>query len=98
MTGPVYDFVIIGSGASGGVLAHNLHKSGAKCLLIEAGKFFRKETFPRTEADYTSQLFWGGGIEFDASGKMAYLRAKCVGGTTVVNQALFDRFDEAAFS
>jgi choline dehydrogenase-like flavoprotein len=98
MSDTIYDFVIIGSGASGGVMAHNLHKSGAKCLLIEAGKFFRKETFPRSEADYTSQLFWGGGIEFDASGKMAYLRAKCVGGTTVVNQALFDRFDEPAFS
>lgn len=93
-----YDFIIIGSGASGGVLAHNLNKAGAKCLLVEAGKFFRKETFPKTEADYTSQLFWGGGIEFDASGKMAYLRAKCVGGTTIVNQCLLDRFDEVAFS
>jgi choline dehydrogenase-like flavoprotein len=61
-----YDFIIIGSGASGGVLAHNLHiNQELKCYLLEAGKFFRKETFPKTEADYTSQLFWGGGIEFD---------------------------------
>lgn len=94
----VYDFIIVGSGASGGVLAHNLNKSGASCLLVEAGKFFRKDTFPKTEFDYTSKLFWGGGIEFDESGKMAYLRAKCVGGTTIVNQCLLDRFDEAAFS
>lgn len=94
----IYDFIIIGSGASGGVIAHNLYKAGAKCLLIEAGKFFRKDTFPKTEADYTSQLFWGGGIEFDVSGKMAYLRAKCIGGTTIVNQCLLDRFDEDALA
>ena len=79
LTEKVYDFIIVGSGASGGVLAHNLNKAGASCLLVEAGKFFRKDTFPKTEFDYTSKLFWGGGIEFEESGKMAYLRAKCVG-------------------
>jgi hypothetical protein len=26
---------------------------------------------------------------------MAYLRAKCVGGTTIVNQCLLDRYDES---
>jgi len=93
-----YDFIILGSGAAGGVLAYNLNKSGANILLIEAGKFFRKDTFPKTEFEYTTQLFWGGGLEFDESGKMAYLRGKCVGGTTIVNQCLLDRFDDIAFS
>jgi len=94
----MYDFIIIGSGASGGVLAHNLHQAGAKCLLLEAGRFNRKDTFPRLEADYSAQLFWGGGIEFDQTGKMAFLRARGVGGTTIVNQCLLDRYDEVAFS
>ena len=93
-----YDFIVVGSGAAGGLLAHHLFEAGAKCLLLEAGKFYRAETFPRTEAEYASQLFWGGGLEFDNTVSMVFLRGKCVGGTTVVNQALLDRFDGVALS
>lgn len=94
----MYDFIIIGSGPSGGLLAHNLHKAGAKCLLLEAGKFFRKESFPGNEADFSAQLYWGGGMEFDEKSRMVFLRAKVMGGTSIVNQALLNRFDEIAFS
>lgn len=92
-----YDYIIIGSGPSGGNLAYHLNKAGAKCLLLEAGKFFRKETFPRNEADSAAQLYWGGGIEFDSDARMAFLRARVVGGTSIVNQCLLDRFDDIAF-
>jgi len=92
-----YDYIIIGSGPSGGTLAYNLVNGGAKVLMLEAGPFYRKDTFPANEADYTAQLYWGGGIEFDVFAKTAFLRAKCVGGTSIVNQALLDRFDEMAF-
>jgi len=93
----MYDFVVVGSGSSGGTVAHNLHEAGAKIVLLEAGKFFRKDTFPKTEMDYSAQLFWGGGLEFDSQARTAFLRAKCVGGTTIVNQCLMDRFDDVAF-
>ena len=92
-----YDFIIIGSGTSGGVLAHNLQQSGAKCLLIEAGKYFKKDTFPRNEADASTQLYWGGGMEFNESATMAFLRTRAVGGTSIVNQCLMNRFDDIAF-
>ncbi len=93
----MYDYIIVGSGPSGGNLAYHLNKSGARCLLLEAGKFFRKETFPRNEADTSAQLYWGGGIEFDADAHMAFLRARVVGGTSIVNQCLLDRFDDIAW-
>ena len=93
----MYDYLIIGSGPSGGNLAYNLNKAGAKCLLIEAGKFYRKDTFPKNEADTSAQLYWGGGIEFDKEARMAFLRARVVGGTSIVNQCLLDRFDDLAF-
>jgi hypothetical protein len=94
----MYDYIIIGSGPSGGTISKNLHDAGAKVLLVEAGKFMRKGTFPKTEQDYSAQLFWGGGIEFDADAKTAFLRARVMGGTSIVNQCLQDRFDDVALS
>jgi len=94
---PIYDFIIVGSGTSGGVLAYYLQEAGARCLLVEAGKYFRADTFPENEADYSAQLFWGGGLEFDTRCTMGFLRGKCVGGGSVINQCLLDRFDDVAW-
>lgn len=93
----MYDFVIIGSGVSGGRIAYELTQGGAKCVLLEAGKDYNAKTFPKHEIDYSTQMFWGGGLEISTDGHMGFLRAKCVGGTSVVNQALLDRFDDNAW-
>lgn len=93
----IYDYIVVGTGPSGGTIAYNLLKSGAKCLVLEAGKFYRKETFPRNEADTSAELYWGGGIEFDTTARMGFLRTRVVGGTSIVNQCLLDRFDDIAF-
>src|SRR5579862_9337856 len=94
----VFDFVVIGSGVSGGRMAHDLTAAGAKCLLLEAGREFSAQTFPNQEVDYSTQLFWGGGLEITSDGNLGLLRAKCLGGTSIVNQALLDRFDDIAWS
>lgn len=93
----MHDFVIIGSGVSGGRIAQELTEGGARCLLLEAGREFDAKTFPSEEIDYSTQLFWGGGLEVSADGRMGFLRAKCLGGTSIVNQALLDRFDDSAW-
>ncbi|MFQ5420282.1 MAG: FAD-dependent oxidoreductase [Anaerolineae bacterium] len=90
------DFIIVGSGSAGGVLAHNLTQAGARCLLLEAGKYLRKETFPRNEGDASAQLYWGGGFELSHDASMAFIRGRVVGGGSIVNQALLDRFDDVA--
>jgi choline dehydrogenase-like flavoprotein len=92
-----YDFVIVGSGVSGGRAAWELTQGGARCLLLEAGREFNRKTFPREEIDSSTQLFWGGGLELSTDGRLGLLRAKCVGGTSIVNQALLDRFDDNAW-
>lgn len=92
----IYDFVIIGSGASGSVLAHYLTASGANCVMLEAGREWDKSTFPRNEMHTNSRLFWGGGMDATTNANLLFLRGKLLGGGTVVNQALLDRFDDLA--
>ncbi len=92
-----FDFAVIGSGVSGGRVAYELVSGGAKCLLIEAGREFSASTFPSNEMDYSTQLFWGGGLEVSARGDLGFLRARCLGGTSIVNQALLDPFDDIAW-
>lgn len=45
MAAPVYDVCVIGSGAAGGVLAKELAESGAKVVLVEAGREMKPEDF-----------------------------------------------------
>src|SRR4051812_39175624 len=94
----MFDFAIIGSGVSGGRVAYELTAGGAKCVLLEAGREFSASTFPNNEMDYSTQMFWGGGLEVSTDGGLGFLRARCLGGTSIVNQALLDRFDEVAWS
>lgn len=93
----MYDFAILGSGVSGGRIAYELTAAGAQCVLVEAGAAFDRHTFPPDEMGYSTRLFWGGGMEVSRDGRFGFLRGKCLGGTSVVNQADLDRFDDLAF-
>jgi choline dehydrogenase-like flavoprotein len=82
--------VIIGSGAGGGTLAHELTRRGMKVVLLEAGKRQSPETFSQVPGEAFVQLTW-----LDArtqSGTWGVARdfpslpvwhCKTVGGTTV---------------
>lgn len=97
MTNQVFDLIVIGSGPSGGRIAAHFVKSGAKVLLLEAGPLLRAKDFPKPEIASSAQMFWGGGIELSTDARLGFLRARLVGGTSIVNQALLDRFDHYAW-
>lgn len=92
-----FDFIIVGSGSSGGIAAQVLQSAGARCLMLESGVHYTKQDFPFREADYTPRLYWGGGLEYNTRCNIGFLRGRCVGGGSIVNGALMDRFDHVAF-
>ncbi|MGD9648953.1 MAG: GMC family oxidoreductase N-terminal domain-containing protein [Pirellulales bacterium] len=93
----MYDFAIVGSGVSGGRIAFELTAAGAKCLLVEAGRAFDRHSYPPGEMGYSTQMFWNGGLEISRDARLGFLRGKCLGGTSVVNQADLNRFDDRAW-
>src|SRR4029079_143412 len=93
----MYDALIVGAGVSGSFIANTLVQAGLKCLMLEAGHDFDRTTYPRTEVDANSLLYWGGGVELTKDANIGLLRPRVVGGGSVVNQALLDRFDDDAF-
>lgn len=93
-----YDVIIIGSGVSGSFIAWQLTQKGVKCLMLEAGSYFHAENYPTNEMDSNSKLYWGGGIELNTIANIGILRPKVVGGGSIVNQALLDRFDDDALN
>ncbi|KAB1502791.1 GMC family oxidoreductase [Corynebacterium sp. 320] len=93
-----YDAIIIGAGTSGLNVARELSRAGWNCLGLEAGTRYNRHTYPTKEAYGSSQMYWGGGIELNTEASLAILRPKVVGGGSILNQALMDRFDEVAFS
>lgn len=94
---PFYDYILVGAGISGPFIAHELCRAGANCLMVEAGKQYTRKTYPRNDLDGTAQLYWSGGLELGTDARLVFLRPKVVGGGSIVNQALVDRFDEDAF-
>src|SRR4051794_19396812 len=92
-----FDALIVGGGVSGSFIAHSLTSAGLECLIVEAGSSFTRDTYPRKEIDANSRLYWSGGVELTDDAGIGLLRPKCVGGGSIVNQALVDRFDDDAF-
>ncbi|MBB5019810.1 choline dehydrogenase-like flavoprotein [Chitinivorax tropicus] len=91
-----YDAIVVGAGIGGSNVAAQLSEAGLKCLVIEAGHYFSRRTYPRCELDGNTQLFWHGGLELNSDATLALLRPKVVGGGSIVNQALLDEFDDDA--
>jgi len=82
--------IIIGSGAGGGTLAHELTRRGVKVVLLEAGKRQSLETFSQVPGEAFAQLTWldtrtqsgDWGVARDFP-TLPVWHCKTVGGTTV---------------
>ena len=84
-----FDYVIVGSGFGGSVSALRLSKKGYKVLVIEKGKWFKAEDFPKTNWNFKKWL-WLPSVHFFGIMKLtifkhvAVLSGTGVGGGSLV--------------
>ena len=53
-----YDYIIIGSGFGGSVSALRLAEKGYKVLVIEKGKWYKKDDFPKSNWNLKKWLWF----------------------------------------
>jgi choline dehydrogenase-like flavoprotein len=82
------DVAIVGSGAAGSVLAYRLAEKGREVVLLEGGRHVDPRDFTEDERVQFARLFADGGMQMSVDARFQVLQGKCVGGSTVVNNAV----------
>lgn len=82
------DVIIIGSGAAASVLAHNLVEKGKKIIMIERGQHTDPSEMNDNEVEMLSKLYSDGALQLSRDFQFQVLQGSCVGGTTVINNAV----------
>jgi len=82
------DVCIIGSGAGGAVLAKELVESGKRVVLLEKGGYYEGKDMNQRDADMLPLLWKNSGFNFDDNLKIAIAQGSCLGGSTVINDAV----------
>jgi len=87
------DAVIVGSGASGSVMAYELARRGMKVAVLERGRREDPRTFEHEELAMFPRLYKYGGLQTAADNNTAIFQGATVGGSTVINNAIWLRAD-----
>lgn len=82
------DVCVIGSGAAGAVLAYRMAEHNHSVLILERGKFVQPGDFSDNEVEMIGQLYDDGVFQQTRDLRFTILQGSCVGGSTVVNNAV----------
>jgi choline dehydrogenase-like flavoprotein len=85
--------VVIGSGASGSVMALELTRAGLDVTLVEAGRREDPRTFEHDEVEMFARAYKQGGLQGTHDHDMLLVQGGTVGGSTVINNAIWLRAD-----
>ena len=108
------DFVVVGSGAAGGVMVRELSQAGYDVVVLEQGPYLRASDFKHDELETFFNLEWMGGIGNDFpqtyrqtesevavrpdGGLPVLIYARMVGGSSVHFTANYWRFHPIDFA
>ncbi|HKX81275.1 MAG TPA: GMC family oxidoreductase [Nitrososphaera sp.] len=88
------DVCIIGSGAAGAVIAAKLAKAGKSVVMLERGGYYDGESMNQREADMIPLLWKNAGANFTSNLRIAIAQGSCLGGSTVINDAVCFRIPD----
>lgn len=92
------EFVVVGSGAGGGVVAQILAAAGRDVILLEAGPWFEGADYTNNFWDSIEQLYWDKGMRaMRGRSLIPTMQARCVGGTTTVNSSICFRLPDYVY-
>jgi choline dehydrogenase-like flavoprotein len=82
------DVCIIGSGAAGAILGTKLAEAGKSVVILEKGGYYDGESMNQREADMIPLLWKNAGANFTSNLRIAIAQGCCLGGSTVINDAV----------
>lgn len=84
------DLVIVGSGAGGAIMAHSVlrHNPSLKIIMLERGDHTDSSEMSSDEVDMLSRLYADGALQLSRDFNFQILQGSCVGGSTVINNAV----------
>ncbi len=82
------DVCIIGSGAAGAILGTKLAEGGKSVALLERGGYYDGESMNQREADMIPLLWKNAGANFTSNLRVVVAQGCCLGGSTVINDAV----------
>ena len=92
------DFVVIGSGPGGAVVAHELAEAGRSVIVLEEGQFYRPEDNPIHALRTLRNVYAEQGLRFTKGNTpIRTMQARALGGTSLVNSAICWRAPQRVF-
>ena len=88
------DVCVIGSGAAGAIIAEKLAAAGKSVVLLEKGGYYDGESMNQRENDMIALLWKNSGANFTSNLKIAIAQGSCLGGSTVINDAVCFRIPD----
>jgi choline dehydrogenase-like flavoprotein len=85
---PEADVVVVGSGAGGSMVAHELTARGLDVLIVERGPHVDRSEFTEDEPEMYARLYSDGALQLSRDFSVQVLQGMCVGGSTVVNNGV----------